>query len=77
MSIPLNAFFDTFDNGVNRAAFNNITYNMPKVPTLLSALSLGQNALNDRAYGPSATIVPYNQVVELFVINWDAGNHPL
>ena len=38
--ITLGIFFDTFDNGVNRAAFNNITWQLPEVPSLFTALSL-------------------------------------
>lgn len=77
VSIPMNVFFDTFDNGVNRAAFENITYNAPLVPTILSAMTLGSNAGNVKAYGPTASVLSYGETVELLVVNWDAGNHPL
>ncbi|KAG9005058.1 ferroxidase fet3 [Tulasnella sp. 427] len=76
VSIPLNVFFDTYDNGVNRASFENITYNGPLVPTILSAMTLGSNAANPKAYGPSASVLSYGETVELLVVNWDAGNHP-
>lgn len=77
VSIPLNVFFDTYDNGVNHASFENITYNSPKTPTLFTALTMGDAAANPKAYGPSASVLSYGQVVELEVFNWDAGNHPL
>ncbi|KIM31143.1 Ferroxidase [Serendipita vermifera MAFF 305830] len=75
-SLELGVFFDTFDNGVNRAAFNNITWNAPVVPSLFSQLSMGADAENVDIYGPNAAVLEYNKIFELKVINWDAGKHP-
>lgn len=40
VTIPLLVAFDTMDDGTNRAMFNEITYDVPIVPAVLSALSL-------------------------------------
>lgn len=77
VTIPLNVFFDTMDDGTNHAMFENITYNRPNVPSLLTALSMGANAEDVAVYGPMSNVLEYNQIVELDVFNWDAGNHPL
>jgi len=75
-SITLNAVFATYDNGVNRASFQNVTYNSPLVPTVLTAMTTGSQAENVKAYGPSASVLEYGKVIELDVFNWDSGNHP-
>ncbi|KAG8777671.1 ferroxidase fet3 [Serendipita sp. 407] len=75
-STELGVFFDTFDNGVNRAAFNNVTWNLPVVPTIFSQLSMGADAENSVIYGPSAEVIDFNKTFEFTVINWDAGKHP-
>lgn len=73
-TFAMNMFFDTYDNGVNRASFNNITFNAPTVPAIFSALTLDEAAAeNPKAYGPSTSVATYGQIVELEVYNWDAG----
>ncbi|KAF8490612.1 laccase [Gautieria morchelliformis] len=74
--VDLNVFFDTMDNGINRAMFNNVTYNSPLTPSLLTELSMGNDSTNVAVYGPQAFVLQSNEVVELRVHNWDAGNHP-
>ncbi|KAF8521711.1 laccase [Hysterangium stoloniferum] len=68
--IELNVFFDTMDNGVNRAMFNNVTFNAPLVPSILTQLTMGNDSANVAVYGPQSF------VVEIRVHNWDAGKHP-
>jgi iron transport multicopper oxidase len=65
------------DDGTNRAMFNQITYNMPLVPAVLSELSLGSNATVQEAYGPLSFVVSHLDVVDIIVKNSDMGNHPL
>ncbi|KIJ51820.1 multicopper oxidase [Sphaerobolus stellatus SS14] len=74
--IDLNVFFDTLDNGVNRAMFNNITYNSPLTPSLLTQLTMGPRAVIPQIYGPTSFVLNHNEVVELRLYNWDAGKHP-
>ncbi|POW06570.1 hypothetical protein PSHT_10284 [Puccinia striiformis] len=79
-TIELNVFFSTFENGVNRGAFNNVTYVPPRVPTVMTIDSAPVNALeNSVIYGPqsNAFVINHLEVVELTVFNWDKGNHPL
>ncbi|KAH9470396.1 hypothetical protein MJO29_004601 [Puccinia striiformis f. sp. tritici] len=78
-TIELNVFFSTFENGVNRGAFNNVTYVPPRVPTVMTIDSAPVNALeNSVIYGPqsNAFVINHLEVVELTVFNWDKGNHP-
>ncbi|KAG9035834.1 ferroxidase fet3 [Tulasnella sp. JGI-2019a] len=73
-TVTLNAFFDTYSDGQNHASFENITFNTPLVPSFLSATSSG--SMDPAYYGPSASVLNYNQVIELLVVNWDVGLHP-
>lgn len=73
-----NVWFDTFDDGTNRAAFNNITYLQPPIPTLTTAMTMGNNSFLPQVYGTQthAIVLEHMQNVQFTVINWDAGNHP-
>ncbi|KAK4688038.1 iron transport multicopper oxidase, partial [Tremellales sp. Uapishka_1] len=74
----LNVWFDTYDDGTNRASFNNITYQMPTVPTMFTALTMGNDSLNDKVYGAQTNGFAYEHMkqIQLDVYNWDAGFHP-
>ncbi|KAL1917392.1 uncharacterized protein VTP21DRAFT_5048 [Calcarisporiella thermophila] len=74
----LDVFFNVHEDGTNRAMFNNITYVMPKVPTLLSQLSLGELAKDPAVYGrqTQAIVLEHNKMVELVVTNYDENAHP-
>ncbi|KAG2146288.1 Fet3 protein [Suillus clintonianus] len=78
---PTNTFelefnFDTMNDGTNHGYFNNLVYNPPLVPAIMSALSLGENATSLTAYGPYSFVVNYGDVVDLVVKNADTGQHP-
>ncbi|ESK96308.1 multicopper oxidase [Moniliophthora roreri MCA 2997] len=75
-TIELEVIFDTMDDGTNRAMFNQITYNQPNTPAIFSALTLGDDATVERAYGPLSFVVSHMEVVDLVVKNGDAGKHP-
>nr|AHZ58332.1 laccase [Auricularia auricula-judae] len=74
--IVLNVLFDTMTDGTNRAMFNNITYNPPVVPSIFSELSLGKDAVQAQLYGPTSFVLNQFDVVEIKVVNFDAGKHP-
>jgi len=76
-TIDLEVIFDTMDDGTNHAMFNQVTFNFPVVPSVLSALTLGANATVAEAYGPLSFVVEYGDVVDLVVKNGDVGKHPL
>ena len=76
-TIEVEVIFDTMDDGTNRAMFNQVTYNSPKVPAILSTLTLGSDAVVEKAYGPLSFVVGDKEVVDLVVKNGDAGKHPL
>ncbi|KAI1179146.1 Cupredoxin [Nemania sp. FL0916] len=65
------------DNGYPRACFNGTTFIGQKVPTLYSAVSLGENNTEVSAYGQvGAFTVGYNEVLEIVINNHDSAIHP-
>ncbi|KAJ2734444.1 ferroxidase fet3 [Coemansia sp. BCRC 34962] len=58
---------------------NNITYASPITPSLYTALSMGDMAMDERVYGPQphAIVLKHNEVVELVINNPNALPHPL
>lgn len=75
--VPLEVLLETMDNGINRGMFNNVTWNPPLTPTLLTALSMGTNATHESVYGPGTILINYGDVVQLEIINLDDNSHPL
>ena len=76
-AVGLLAGFATMSDGTNRGFFNDITYNSPLVPAILSELTLGPNATVAKAYGPTSFVLEHNNVVDIIVNNSDTGAHPL
>ena len=74
----LDVFFDTYDDGTNRASYNNVTYRTPPVPSMFTALSMGENAFLSQVYGAQTNAFAYKHLenIQLTVYNWDAGFHP-
>jgi iron transport multicopper oxidase len=60
------------------AFFNNITYKAPKVPTLYTALSAGEQATDPRVYGTytNSFVLERGEIVQIVVNNLDTGRHP-
>jgi iron transport multicopper oxidase len=60
------------------AFFNDITYVHPKVPTLFTVMTTGDNATNPDIYGVNshAYVLEKNQYVDIVVNNLDTGKHP-
>lgn len=42
--------------------FNNVTYNSPLTPSLLTQLSMGNSSTDVVVYGPQAFVLEFNQV---------------
>ncbi|KAJ7438371.1 Fet3 protein [Mycena galericulata] len=74
--ITLLGDFSLMTDGTNRALFNNITYNSPLVPAVLSEMTLGSNATVAGAYGPTSFVLNHLDVIDLVVQNADTGAHP-
>ncbi len=76
--VELNVVMDNLRDGKNYAFFNNITYTMPKVPTLYSVLSSGEDATNPAVYGTYTNpfVLEKGQIVQIVVNNLDSGRHP-
>jgi len=75
-TIELEVSFGTMDDGTNRAMFNQITYNLPLVPTALSVLTLGPNATDVTAYGTTSFVLDHLSAVQIILKNGDVGKHP-
>lgn len=60
------------------AFFNNITYTAPKVPTLYTALTTGDEATNPAVYGgyTNSFVLEQGQIIQIVVNNLDSGRHP-
>ncbi|KAJ2558214.1 ferroxidase fet3 [Coemansia sp. RSA 1933] len=58
--------------------FNNVTFALPKIPSLYTAQSLGDLAMDSRVYGPqtNALILKHNEVVEFTFNNREPLPHP-
>lgn len=65
------------DDGTNRGIINGTTWNAPLVPSILTSVSMGTDALNPAVYGPNTFILQYGEVLLVKVINYDDGSHPL
>ncbi|GAA5912089.1 uncharacterized protein JCM6883_007107 [Sporobolomyces salmoneus] len=77
--IELDVYFDVFDDGTNRAAMlDNVTWVPPKTPSLMTMLSMGQEAMTESVYGPQTApiVLEKNEVIDLLVINFDGNGHP-
>lgn len=76
-SVELEILFQTMNDGTNHATLNGYVYNSPIVPAIMSALTLGDNATSQEAYGPYSIMLNYLDVVDIVVQNADKGSHPL
>ncbi|KAI5956718.1 FET3 [Candida jiufengensis] len=77
-TITIDTQMDNLGDGVNYAFFNNVTFTMPKVPTLLSALSAGEHATNELVYGTNTNsfILEKDEIIDIVLNNLDTGKHP-
>lgn len=76
--VELDVLMDNLRDGKNYAFFNNITYVAPKVPSLYTALSAGDDAVDPAVYGTYAHpfVLKNDEIVQLVVNNLDSGRHP-
>ncbi|KAG0268711.1 hypothetical protein DFQ27_005951 [Actinomortierella ambigua] len=76
--IVLDAVLEVLDDYSNKAMFNSITYVPPKVPTLYTAMTVGNLSTNPDVYGKyaHAIVLKKNEMIELVINNKDPGNHP-
>ena len=76
--VTLDVIMDNLGDGANYAFFNNITYTAPKVPTLYTVLSAGDQATDASIYGSytNAFVLEKDDIVQIVVNNLDTGRHP-
>lgn len=76
--VELDVVMDNLHDGKNYAFFNNITYVAPKVPSLYSALSSGEQATDPSVYGTHTHpfVLEKDEIVQLVINNLDSGRHP-
>lgn len=77
-SITVSVSMNNLNDGVNYAFFNDITYVAPKVPTLFSVMSSGNQSTDATIYGSNTNtfILDHMDVVEIVLNNADPGKHP-
>lgn len=78
VSHDLNVWFDERADGVNYAAFNNVSFIMPQTPTLYTALSMSSQSTDAAIYGPDSNVIitKHLDMVQIVIYNWDANAHP-
>ncbi|KAL1891802.1 ferroxidase fet3 [Ceratocystis pirilliformis] len=78
VNVELTVSMNNLITGENYAFFNNITFNMPKVPSLYTALNSGNLSTNPTIYGSSTqpVVLKRNEVVQITLNNADPGSHP-
>ncbi|KAJ3317442.1 ferroxidase fet3 [Boothiomyces sp. JEL0866] len=78
ISLVYTVDFSLYEDALNHGAFNQTVFKLPPVPALFTALTMGSNATDPKAYGPrtQAQILQNGQVVEIVISNNDGGNHP-
>ncbi|KAG7891755.1 hypothetical protein KL936_001698 [Ogataea polymorpha] len=76
--ITIDVVMNNLYDGINYAFFNNISYHAPKVPTLGTVLSAGENATNAYIYGTNTHtfVLQKDEIVEIVLNNQDTGKHP-
>ncbi|OCT50136.1 Iron transport multicopper oxidase FET3 [Cladophialophora carrionii] len=76
--VQLDVLMDNLGDGANYAFFSGVTYVRPKVPSLYTALSTGDLAVDPLVYGvnTNAYILGHQQTIEIVVNNHDPGKHP-
>lgn len=77
-TVTVDVIMNNLGNGVNYAFFNDTTYTKPKVPTLVTAMSAGELAVNEKVYGTDtgSFVLQHNDIVDIVVNNHDTGKHP-
>ncbi|KAJ2157884.1 ferroxidase fet3 [Coemansia sp. RSA 552] len=76
--VTLDAYSGVFNDQAFHHSFNNRTYVSPRAPTALTALTLGEDAMDAAVYGhqTSTHVLKYMDVVEVLVNNHDYYSHP-
>lgn len=76
--VELDVIMKNQKDGANYAFFSNITYQLPKVPSLYSVLSSGDLATNTEVYGTytHSFVLKKDEIVQIVVNNLDPGRHP-
>ncbi|ETS79286.1 hypothetical protein PFICI_09139 [Pestalotiopsis fici W106-1] len=77
-TVTLDLTMDNLGDGANYAFFNDITYTAPKVPTLMTALSAGDDATDPTVYGyyTNPFVLNYQETIDIVLNNDDTGKHP-
>lgn len=76
--ITVDVAMDNLINGIKYAFFNNITYTTPKVPTLVTVLTGGDDVTDPLIYGTNTNtfVLQKDDIVEIVLNNLDTGTHP-
>ncbi|KAI0147749.1 Cupredoxin [Xylariaceae sp. FL1272] len=77
-TVTLDLTMNNLANGASYAFFNDITYTAPKVPTLYTVLSAGDDATNSAVYGAYTNpfVLNHGETIDIVLNNDDSGKHP-
>lgn len=77
-TITMDVVMNVLGDGKQYAFISNITYVSPKVPTLYTVMTTGEDATNPTVYGEysNSFILGHNQIIEIVINNRDTGKHP-
>lgn len=78
LQLVLDFTMDNLGDGVNYAFFNNLTYTLPRVPTLYTVMSSGNYSDEASIYGSNthSVVLQKDEIVEIVLNNKDPGKHP-
>lgn len=76
--ITLDVVMDNFIDGISYSFFNSVSYVQPKMPTLMTILTSGDNVTDAAIYGTNTNtfVLVKEEIVEIVVKNLDTGTHP-
>ncbi|KAJ3310557.1 ferroxidase fet3, partial [Blyttiomyces sp. JEL0837] len=77
--IYLGVTFEVMNDGINHGTFNKIPYTRPNVPTLFTALTVGDDYNQNPAvygYNTNPNVLDHMSVIEVVIDNFDGGDHP-
>ncbi|GFP59020.1 iron transport multicopper oxidase fetC [Trichoderma asperellum] len=79
MEVNVTVIMNNLNNGQSYAFLNNISFTTPKVPSLYTAMSAGDDLVSNKGiYGEFThpIVLNHNDVVQVVINNADTGSHP-
>ena len=70
--------FVQYADAFNHGTFNRTIFQLPPVPPIFTAMTMGEQASDPSVYGPRtlASVLKHLEMVQIVINNLDAGHHP-